>query len=1156
MVLGLIAAILIAFFSMFIPGILLAFALLKRTELHTFEIIVIGFIFGLIAPATMTWAESYLISYIHFFTFSLMLFELNVLVLTIIGAIMCYYEGVFSDLFAYVSGYSSKARGSATSSNLSEIRSRLRRFSKGQEIISLHDQEEKALRSKQNSEISALSAMNNEERERMGRLHAESLEKLREEHIRQESVLLADLDVKPTPTERSMFKPAWWIWAILLILMIVTFYTRMQSIVIAPKFFEFDPFFDMIDAHYILTYGQQLLYDPSAWPVVAAGTNHRLQPLLPYLEAFWYTLVNKLQYHHTTFNTSLMSYVGSVYPPITAALLVFVIFVLLYHEYDELIGLIGAAFAATMPVLFSTFIAGEQLVEPWGIFALFFFFATYMLAIRNQKDKRLAVLAGIAFASNFLGAHYYTVTAGVLAVYIVIEGLLDVLRKEPLTDFYKMNAIVLITIILFYALYAPYQATLQSNLSSLLGIPIVIAAPLFALIFIAILDLLPKELAKRKILIKETNFLTNLAVIVVLTALILAVILFTRLGNSIKNYINLSARFTTPSKALFMTVQEYIPTGPLYQFGGQGFGAIGSGIFSIPIIVWSVCILSVTLIILSIAFRRSKTGVLYIAIALPLMAAGFSEVKYLPHFGTAYILLFGIILGEIYYLASSNYYKGVKNRELALIIALAIGVVSLLVGFSLYSFGITATFILGFLLVGLSILLLYVTQSEKGTSFNIKTIYGDHPTAVQAALIVGLFFLFGIPFLVLAVAYVLVYVYGIKKIREKGNTILVGLCIALAVLALITPSLLAYGEGAALWDSFSSQITYMSNPANACTLLSNNGDSLGYNIYCNTIPNYWLNSMTWLNNNVGPNAPRVLSWWDYGDWINWFGDTNAVLRGDNSVAKEDYAVAQQYVLGSKYNATPQTLASYMEGNQTRYVLFDQDLIQKWGALDFLGCVNVNATSEAFAIAQGKSNSPPEPYVLGTSQCELAHDPEFLLLPLSALVKTNQTLGQQSLSEYCQISNTNTIYISGYLVIGSSLENNTVCVNSVPNKEGVLNLYSTQGARINAVVQTASYLGVENVQGSLYVEFLVLYTPNTPNGTITDAPSEFYDSNYYKGFVLGQLPGFREVYPSNGTGINYVNGTYPVRIYEIINYTGGLPPVPPKPSWVHNNDTMP
>ena len=80
----------------------------------------------------------------------------------------------------------------------------------------------------------------------------------------------------------------------------------------------------------------------------------------------------------------------------------------------------------------------------------------------------------------------------------------------------------------------------------------------------------------------------------------------------------------------------------------------------------------------------------------------------------------------------------------------------------------------------------------------------------------------------------------------------------------------------------------------------------------------------------------------------------------------------------------------MNGNQTKYVLFDQDLISKWGALDFLACMNINATSEAFASAAGQDQTTRrQPYVLGTSQCEQAHDPEFALLPLSALVPTNQ-----------------------------------------------------------------------------------------------------------------------------------------------------------------------
>jgi len=1157
--LGFILAAIIAFFSMFIPGLLLAFALLRKTELHLFEIVVIGFIFGLIAPATLTWLEGYLTTYIHAFTFSLWLFELNALILTIIGALLCYREGVFHDLANSLSGRMILPKEDATAAGLDSVRSRLKRFDAGRQIINKHIQEYHDLMAKHNSEIGSASKLAEEEKTKITALHRETQEKLKEEQLKEESMLLSDLEsTKPGPKSQFSHLPkvSWWVWALLLVLMLVTFYTRLQSIVVAPKFFEFDPYFDMIDTHYILTYGKQLLLDPAAWPVVAAGTNHRIQPIVPYLEAYWYDLVNLLSTHHAAFSPSLMSYVGSIYPPITAALLVFVIFLLLFHEYDEKIGLIGAGLTATMPVLFTTFIAGEQLVEPWGIFTLFLFFAAYMLAIRNPKDKKLAIFAGIAFASTFLGAHYYTVTAGVLVLYILIQGIIDILRKDQLRDFYIMNIVVIITIIILYGLYIPYNATLQGSISSILGVPIIIAAPVLALLLIAILDYAPKIFAKRKIIIKESNFLTNLLFMIVIGAIITIAVLFTKIGNPIKSYIDLSTKFTTPSKPLFMTVQEYIPTGPLYQFGAQGFGAIGAGLFNVPYLIWLICIVSVALIMLSITFRRSKTGILYIATALPLIVAGFSEVKYLPHFGTAYILLFGIMLGEFYYLVSSNYYKDSKNRNIVLALAFALGIVSLLVGFSLYSFGIATTIGLGIGFIILLILMLYFTQHALG-AFNIKTIYSDHPFTAQAVLIIGLFFVFGLVFVLAALAFILIYKYAIRQTKEKYNQMLIVLCVGL-VLFSFTSHMFFYGEMLSVYQAIAGQVAWLTNTsANACTAMSNNNNDLGYSLYCNTIPQYWLSSMSWINSNVGPNAPRVLSWWDYGDWINWFGNTNAVLRGDNSVASEDYAVAAQYVLGPKYNATPQTLASYMNSNQTRYVLFDQDLISKWGALDFLGCINVNATSLGYAIAQGKAQNPPVPYVLGSSQCELSHDPEYALVPLAALAPQaapNQT--QQTIDDYCQMSNTTNVYIKSFMVVGSTVENNTVCISETPTKSGILNVYNSNGTKTNAVIQSSSYLGVQNIQGSLYVEFIVVYLPNA-NGTVTNAPSDFYSSNYYKGFFLGQLPGFRQVYPAtNATGINFVNGTYPIRIFELINYTGGLPPVPAKPPWVHNNDTMP
>ena len=192
-------------------------------------------------------------------------------------------------------------------------------------------------------------------------------------------------------------------------------------------------------------------------------------------------------------------------------------------------------------------------------------------------------------------------------------------------------------------------------------------------------------------------------------------------------------------------------------------------------------------------------------------------------------------------------------------------------------------------------------------------------------------------------------------------------------------------------------------------------------------------------------------------------------------------------------------------------------------------------------------------MLGTSQCEISHDPEFALLPLSALAPSNYS--QQSINDYCQTSSGKATYIKAFLVLGNNVENNTVCVSGTPNQNGVLSVYSSNGTKTNAVLQSSNYLGVQSIQGSLFVEYMMIYLPDA-NGTISNAPSDFYNSNFYKGFFLGSLPGFKEVYPLNATGINMVNGSYPVRIFALVNYTGGLPPVPAKPAWVHNNDTMP
>jgi asparagine N-glycosylation enzyme membrane subunit Stt3 len=1013
-----ILAILIGFLTLFIPGVLVALALLKDTKLHIIEIIIIGFIFGFMELPTLTWIEAYLMNTIHFFTFSLMLNYVNFIILTIFGIILCIWQGVFKDF-------------------------------KKKFII-----------------------------------------------------------------ENKVNVPKW-AWIVLILVLISVFITRFVNIRTSPTFFEFDPYFDMISTQYILTYGQQIPFDHAAWPAISTGVNHRMEPLIPYVEAYWYDIANSLGPHLSTLSTTMLSLVSSYYPPIAAVLLVFVIFMILYHEYDWRVGLIGAGLTATMPVIITTFIAGEQLLEPWGIFAMFFFIAAYMLAVKNIKSKRLAILASIAFISNFIGAHYYTVTVAILALYIILQGIINFFRDENIAEniksidknFYIMNGIIILTTIIFFIFYYPYGSTLQNRTPTALGIPSPISYPLLALIFVAMLQYLPLYLKKYLTFLKENNLKAKASWFAIIIVLAIILILFTNIKNSFAKYLELSVHFTTPSSPLFMTVQEYVPTGLTYNFGAGGLGIIAASIGNFPLILWVVIILSILLLLLKIIDENSKTSILYIAISVPLLLAGFSEVKYLPHFGIAYILLFSIMIGEFLILVDKRFeFKFISknkstnennNKDYTYLRQIILSI---------------ALFAISSILAVLYLLYLYLGNTLKEKKYKNYMLY----TAIFFVVLTGI---------VVGVTHSFPYGESSSYIDVTGSSII----------AFTTPQ-------SPLWNN------------NVCSALQNRSYSIGMDLFCNQVPNYWLNAMAWLRNNVGPNAPRVLSWWDYGDWINWYGNSYAVLRGDNADPKEDYAVAAQYVLGSKDNYTPQVLANYMNGNQTEYALFDEDLIGKWGALDFLGCVHVNETSYQYAVEQGQAQNPPVPYQLGTSKCELNHDPQYAFIPL-AVLEPNVT--NTNINYYCSISNSTTKYAISVLTPGINQSNQTIaCVDLNPTSNGAVQLYTQKGVKMNAFLWP-SPLGITLLQGIPMVQYMLIYTPNGANGIITDAPTEFYLSNYYKAFFLGNLPGFTEVYPQNNqSGVNFINYTDPVRIYKLNNYTGGLPPSTPKPSWIKNNYSIP
>ena len=926
--------IIIAFLSMFVPGVLLALALLKGTRLHLPEILAIGFIFGMVAPATLTWLDSYLMGYFHFLAFSLGLFEANALIITVVGALLCWREGVFSDIINGLKGNVRQEKAAVEHerrAELSDIRSRLSGFEKARALVDRHEMEEQALRKKHAEELKLVSSFNEDERRSVLALHSKDELALEERHVHEEAAALAKLEHEPAKT--GLKAVPMWVWVVLLALVAVTFATRIVNIGVSSTYFQFDPYFDMLNAQRIVALGYQPLNSPSAWPAMVNGTVTRVQPLIPYLEAYWYALANHFGSGLTTFNTTLMADVSGFYPPIIAALLVFIIFMLLYREYDEYVALIGAALAASIPILFTTFVAGQQLLQPWGIFSLFFFFAVYMLAIKDKKSVRLAVLAGIAFATTFLGAHYYTVDAGVLALYIVIQGMISYLRGGVDRDFYKMNIIVIVVIGIFLAVYTPYNAVYGGGLPSVLGIPITVALPALALVFVGVIDLLPVYLSKHRIVFKDINFRVRIGWLVLILLIAGLALLLTPLGSPINSLINESVKFTTPSTPLFMTVQEYSPTGLLYDFGASGLGLIAASAFGFPFMVYVVLAIAAVLLLIGIFCRKSDTSVFYLLIAFPLAIAAFSEVAYIPHFSAAYVMLFGIIIGEIGVLAGNDFKLDFSQERRAAVL--------------------------------------------------LRRGYDTHKDLMFAVFAVALFFLQPI----VAMVFLLAVIFMHKADRRNYLWALFVLFIIIEGTSIALGSTIT-GEASSLYEAFAASATYAANPAQACTALSNANNGVGVNMFCNTIPQYWLNAMQFIKENVGPNGPRVLSWWDYGDWINWFGQSPAVLRGDNSVPKEDFATAASFVLGAAglrpvdagkpHEQQPDELRAVRPGPDRQVGRARLPRLHKHKR-DLAGVRD----------RAGGAAEPAEPYVLGTSQCERSHDPQFILVPLPALAPSLQ-----------------------------------------------------------------------------------------------------------------------------------------------------------------------
>ena len=294
---------------------------------------------------------------------------------------------------------------------------------------------------------------------------------------------------------------------------------------------------------------------------------------------------------------------------------------------------------------------------------------------------------------------------------------------------------------------------------------------------------------------------------------------------------------------------------------------------------------------------------------------------------------------------------------------------------------------------------------------------------------------------------------------------------------------------------------------------------------CSRLSTYWVDSMEWLRDNADDDAV-VISWWDYGHWINFFGQRNTVLRNEHASHEMIGAVADSYL-----DATPEELKEYMLAHNSKYALFDIELVMsgggfggKYGALNYLSCAWNNETNVSF--------SP------GQSQCEGDHLWEVIFISsnpctISSLSGTQGFTAykfyeldrylpyypgdcidpqNQNVVAYCQnIIRAEPVYCVGNatLALGQTITTTYYLNETTPTGDLKLNKASLQ---FPYQIDTP-HLGRVTSATLLYTNDPVWMENGAMTSGFSDRKGKFYDSTLYQALFLNYLPGFQQVYSS-------------------------------------------
>jgi len=920
-----------------------------------------------------------------------------------------------------------------------------------------------------------------------------------------------------------------------ILIALLTFWIRFGSY--SPVFQELDPYYYTYVAQQIITDGYNPLNDQTAWyPEV--NVSHRAIPELAYMESLWYSLYNG----SNQYDNMLLAVIASLYPPIAAMLSFLFLYLFLSRIVRREYALIGAGIALLTPSMIFKLMAGEAEVQPYAFFAIPFFYALYLLMLQERK-RIFAVLSGIAFFALALGSSSEVLATTTLVLFWTTYGLILFLKNkghEEIRQLIELNGIALGIGIFFGStiikgFYYDGALALHSFLPAVFVFLI-----LGGLYYIQLMQ--PAVLRDRKMAAG-------------LLAIALLLFIISPLGEPIKAIGRagfMVAQYTTP---LYRTIAEQGLAGG--DFSGE-MGFVAAGFRSITAWVFS----PITSLITSAEAKESMSKTI----------DTFGDIISVPFLFFYFLanLLNNIAVALINFVLGSNVDYGWKDNsllmfwEIALIAAIAYWFYSKKDAASdelspalFILFAIFPPFIVGIIKAKYTIYAAYFIGAGitfvlgQCEDFIIKfNVFGRKDVAFRAILAIGIFVLL-MQFLYSGFALGLT----ISNFQTRFQDDPLGAQPKLQQVCAEThdQTVCAAASNPIAYASLGTNYQYNTNLC-LITALPDYGifvnPSKASGTYqaallrCNRIADYWIESMEWIKYNT-ENDSRTTSWWDYGHWINFFGQKSTVLRNEHASHRMIGNVAYAYIHG-----TPEELIEFMKSHDSKYALFDIELIAgggqlgaKYGALNYLSCAYMNRTNVSFAP--------------GESVCETEHLWEIIYVPKDMRGRTctisasqNKTgviaykiyigpMEEKAYSAYypgvCQGSITDArvkYYCDNYVVLKP-----VYCVGEVTLADGrkttgtyYLNeTYPNGDLKLNKAILAMPFEIRNTAHLGDVIGFTTLYT-NDPiwleNGEVvggySDAKGEFYDSNLYRGIFLGEIPGFTKVFDDGAVKIYKIN----------------------------------